>query len=195
MYRLSWYPLSPTRILLIINILVYAGTSIVSGSYLQISQEVLLSVGQANYLVLRGYVWQIFTSIFVHVNLIHLLGNMLFLMIFGIGAEVLYGRRQYLIIYFSSGLFGSLLSLLIGIDAVSAGASGAIFGLFGADTIYSERLDARAILITLIYSLYFLMLNIGVNVNVYAHAGGLLIGLLLGYRYAKKISKEKSYPM
>lgn len=181
---------SITRILLITNILIYVGTSIASNSYIQTSHEVLILVGQANYLVLQGYVWQMFTSIFVHVNLIHLLGNMLFLMIFGMGAEVLFGRRQYLIIYFSSGLFGSLLSLFTGLNTVSAGASGAIFGIFGAVTIYSERLDAQSILMALVYSLYFLMLNIGVNVNVYAHAGGLLVGLILGYRYTHELSEE-----
>ncbi|MEE9585984.1 MAG: rhomboid family intramembrane serine protease [Nitrososphaerales archaeon] len=166
------------------------GTSIASNSYIQTSHEVLILVGQANYLVLQGYVWQMFTSIFVHVNLIHLLGNMLFLMIFGMGAEALFGRRQYLIIYFSSGLFGSLLSLFMGLNTVSAGASGAIFGIFGAVTIYSERLDVQSILMALVYSLYFLMLNIGVNVNVYAHAGGLLVGLILGYRYTHELSEE-----
>ncbi len=181
---------SITRILLITNILIYVGTSIASNSYIQTSHEVLILVGQANYLVLQGYVWQMFTSIFVHVNLIHLLGNMLFLMIFGMGAEVLFGRRQYLIIYFSSGLFGSLLSLFMGLNTISAGASGAIFGIFGAVTIYSERLDAQSILMALVYSLYFLMLNIGVNVNVYAHAGGLLVGLILGYRYTHELSEE-----
>lgn len=182
--------LSLTRILLIINILIYVGTSIASNSYIRTSSEVLVYLGQANYLVLRGYFWQLFTSIFVHVNLIHLVGNMIFLMIFGMGAEVLYGPRQYLIIYFVSGLFGSLLSLFTGFHSVSAGASGAIFGLFGAVTIYSERLSVRSILVALVYSLYFLLLNVGANVNVYAHAGGLLIGLVLGYRYTKEISKE-----
>ncbi len=181
---------SLTKILIFINVLIYIGTSIVSGSYIQTSRAVLIYVGQVNYLVLNGYVWQMFTSMFVHVNLMHLLGNMLFLMIFGMGAEVLYGRRQYLAIYVASGLLGSLLSLLTGLNSVSAGASGAIFGLFGAVTIYSERLSIQSILIAMVYSLYFLMLNIGVNVNVYAHAGGLLGGLILGYRYSKNLSEE-----
>ncbi len=179
-----------TRILIIINILTYIGTSLASSSYVQTSHEVLILVGQANYLVLQGYFWQILTSIFVHANLIHLFGNMLFLMIFGMGAEVLYGHRQYLIIYFSSGLFGSILSLFTGLNSVSAGSSGAIFGLFGAATIYSDTLSTHSILMALVYSIYFLILNIGANVNVYAHAGGLLIGLLLGYKYTKRFSIE-----
>lgn len=180
---------SLTRTLIIVNVAAYIGTAVVGGSYIQISSWVLMLLGQSNRLVLHGYVWQLLTSMFVHVNLIHLLGNMFFLLLFGIGAEVLYGRRQYLIIYFTSGLLGSFLSLLTGLNSVSAGASGAIFGLFGAATIYSEKLDSRSIFMALIYSVYFLILNIGVNVNVYAHTGGLLAGLLLGYKYSKKLNR------
>lgn len=175
------------------NVLVYIGTSIASGNFVETSEYVLRIVGQANYFVLQGAVWQLFTSNFVHVNLAHLFGNMIFLWIFGMGAEMLFNSKQYLTIYLASGLFGSVLSLFIGIDSVSAGSSGAIFGLFGAVTIYSEGLDTRSIILAIFYSLYFLALNIGVNVNVYAHAGGLIIGLLLGYHYSRRTPKENRY--
>jgi len=166
------------------------GTSILSGNFVQTSEQVLTSLGQANRLVLQGHVWQLLTSIFVHVNLIHIFGNMIFLMIFGIGAEVLFNKRQYLIIYISSDIFGSLLSLLLGLNSVSAGASGAIFGLFGAVTIHSEYSRVQSILMALVYSSYFFILNIGINVNIFSHAGGLIIGLILGYRYAKGFLDE-----
>ena len=184
---------SPTRILLITNIFIYIVTSIVSSSYTQTSQEVMIILGQANYLVMQGHLWQLFTSIFVHANLVHLLGNMMFLMIFGLGAETLYGWRKYYIIYFASGIFGSLLSLLLGLNTISVGASGAIFGLFGAVTIYSRKMNLQSILVALMYAVYFFILNIGVNVNVFAHAGGLLVGLILGYRYSQKLSEEIHY--
>jgi rhomboid protease GluP len=190
MHRLVGDPVSPTRVLILTNILAYVCTSIVSGGYTQTSREVLISVGQSNQLVLNGYLWQLFTSIFVHVNLVHLMGNMIFLMIFGIGAEALFSRRRYLIVYITSGLFGSVLSLLTGANSISAGASGAIFGLFGAVTIYSENVNSQSILLALFFSLYFLVLNIGVNVNVYAHAGGLVVGLILGYHYSGLSSEE-----
>ena len=111
-------------------------------------------------------------------------------MIFGLGAETLYGWRNYYTIYFASGLFGSILSLLLGMNTISVGASGAIFGLFGAVTIYSGKMNLQSILVALIYAVYFFILNIGVNVNVFAHAGGLLVGLVLGYRYSQKLSDE-----
>jgi rhomboid protease GluP len=179
---------SITNIIILSNLLVYLLTSIAGNNYLETSLDVLKKVGQYNFQVYQGDVWQLITSIFVHVTPLHLMGNMLFLMIFGIGAEVLFTNRQYLTIYFASGIFGSILSLFMGIDSVSAGASGAIFGLFGAVTIYSERLNVETILIALVYSMYFLMLNMGVNVNVYSHAGGLFIGLILGYKYSQRQS-------
>jgi len=189
MYRLE-IEASPTRILLVTNILIYVITSIASNSYIQTSREVMLILGQANYLVLQGHLWQLFTSIFVHANLVHLFGNLIFLMIFGLGAETLYGWRNYYIIYFASGLFGSSLSLLLGLNTISVGASGAIFGLFGAVTIYSGKMSMQSILVALMYAVYFFILNIGVNVNVFAHAGGLIVGLILGYRYSQKLSGE-----
>jgi len=189
MYRLE-VEASPTRILLVANISIYIVTSIASGNYIQTSREVMLILGQANYLVLQGHLWQLFTSIFVHANLVHLFGNLIFLMIFGLGAETLYGWRKYCIIYFASGLFGSFLSLLLGLNTISVGASGAIFGLFGAVTIYSGKMSMQTVLVALMYALYFFILNIGVNVNVFSHAGGLLVGLILGYRYSQKLSDE-----
>jgi len=189
MYRLE-VEASPTRILLVANISIYIVTSIASGNYIQTSREVMLILGQANYLVLQGHLWQLFTSIFVHANLVHLFGNLIFLMIFGLGAETLYGWRKYYIIYFASGLFGSLLSLLLGLNTISVGASGAIFGLFGAVTIYSGKMSIQTILVALMYAIYFFILNIGVNVNVFSHAGGLFVGLILGYRYSQKLSEE-----
>ena len=192
MYRLE-IEASPTRILLVTNILIYVITSIASNSYIQTSREVMLILGQANYLVLQGHLWQLFTSIFVHANLVHLFGNLIFLMIFGLGAETLYGWRNYYIIYFASGLFGSSLSLLLGLNTISVGASGAIFGLFGAVTIYSGKMNMQTVLIALMYAVYFFILNIGVNINVFAHAGGLIVGLILGYRYSQKLSDENHY--
>jgi len=176
---------TPTNILAAANILVYAGSSIAGGNLLQTDPEILMALGRVNRLVAEGWIWQLFTSMFIHINLIHLLGNMIFLAIFGLGTEALYSGRQYYAIYFSSGLLGSILSIFTGLEAVSAGASGSIFGLFGAVMIYSGSVNRQSMLVTLTYSIYFLLLNIGANVNIYAHAGGLLAGLALGYRYTE----------
>jgi len=180
-----------TYMLVAVTIAFYIYTSIVGGSFISTSDEVLVFYGQANWLVLRGWYWQLFTAMFVHVNLVHLFGNMFFLIVFGLRAEELFGIMEYLTIYFSSGLAGNLLTLLFEPYTISAGASGAIFGLFGACTIFLRRTLGQSILGALLYSFFLLTLfSVSPNVNFLAHFGGLAVGLLAGYIFA--VRREKS---
>jgi len=173
---------SPTIMLVLANVIVYIYTSILSGNFLKTSMNVMSSLGQFNYYVLNyGYYWQLFTSMFVHANLAHLANNMIFLLIFGLRAEELFTEKEYLAIYFISGLFGNILTLLLGPHVVSVGASGAIFGVFGACIIYIYQ----SIIAVAFYSIILFMMSSGAGVNVFAHFGGLVIGLLLGHYFAK----------
>ena len=173
---------SPTIMLVLANIIVYIYTSILSGNFLKTSMNVMSSLGQFNYYVLNyGYYWQLFTSMFVHANLAHLANNMIFLLIFGLRAEELFTEKEYLAIYFVSGLFGNILTLLLGPRVISVGASGAIFGVFGACIIYIYQ----SIIAVAFYSIILFMMSAGAGVNLFAHFGGLVVGLLLGYYFAK----------
>jgi len=145
----------PTYLIVALNMAVYAYTSIVGGDFMETSYDVILQYGQVNYFVMNGLYWQLFTAMFIHVNIIHLLGNMLFLLIFGLRAEEMFSIQEYLLIYLLSGLAGNLLTLLFGpLAPPSAGASGAIFGLFGACTIYLRRTVGQSIIGALLYSLF-----------------------------------------
>jgi len=180
----------PTYIIIILNLIVYAYTSILGGNAMETSYEVLLLYGQVNYFVLYwGWYWQLFTAIFVHVNIMHLLGNMFFLLIFGLRAEEFFSIKEYLLIYLLSGLAGNMLTLLLPLTTVSAGASGAIFGLFGACTIYFRRAVGQSIVSALMFSFFLLIISAGLNVNILAHLGGLVVGLLIGYLLASTRSK------
>jgi len=170
-----------TYIIIALNIIVYAYTAMLSGDFIEIDHHVVRQYGQHNLFVLNGGYWQLFTAMFVHVNIVHLLGNMFFLLIFGLRAEELFAIQEYLLIYFSTGLAGNLLTLLFDPAMVSAGASGAIFGLFGACTIYIRRAIGQSIIGALLYSFFLLMMSSGQNVNNLAHLGGLVIGLIIGY--------------
>jgi rhomboid protease GluP len=64
---------------------------------------------------------------------------------------------------------------------LSAGASGAIFGLFGAVTIYARRILGQPVLGALMFAFMLLVLSAGIEVNILAHLGGLIVGLLFGY--------------
>jgi rhomboid protease GluP len=172
----------PTYIIIALNIIFYVCTSIIGGDFITTGDSAILLFGQVNYFVIfYGRYWQLFTSMFVHVSIIHLLGNMFFLLIFGLRAEELFSLKEYLLIYFLSGLTGNLLTLLFGLDMVSAGASGAIFGVFGACIIYIRRAIGQSIITALMYAFFLFMINIGPGVNFLAHLGGLAVGLLIGY--------------
>ena len=176
-----------TYIIIALNIAIYAYTSALGGDFIETNYDVIKQYGQVNFFVIyRGWYWQLFTSMFIHVNIIHLLGNMFFLLIFGFRAEEMFSIPEYLLIYFLSGLAGNLLTLLLGSNMISAGASGAIFGVFGACTIYIRRTIGQSIITALMYAFFLFMINIGPGVNVLAHLGGLVVGLLFGYVLATK---------
>jgi len=173
--------LKPTALLIVANIAVYAALSALGGNFLEIDFRLLAFFGQMNVSVLQGEYWQLLTALFVHANLLHLLGNMFFLLIFGLRAEELFSKGTYFLVYLCSGLVGNLLTLLSGPYLVSVGASGAIFGVFGASVIYIRRNIGQSVLGALIYSFYMFIMNMGANVNLLSHFGGLAAGLLMGY--------------
>lgn len=180
-----------TYVIIALNMIFYVYTALLSGDFVVINYYVIRDYGQYNLFVLNGWYWQLFTAMFVHVNIVHLLGNMFFLLIFGLRAEELFAFEEYFAIYFSSGLAGNLLTLLFGTVLfgpfmISAGASGAIFGVFGACTIYIKRAVGQSIMGALLFSFFWLMISSGGNVNNLAHFGGLVLGLLIGYALASR---------
>ena len=178
--------LTPTTFLVTVNVLVYIYTSVVGGNFIQTSSSVLIQLGQFNFNVLSGEYWQMLTSIFVHVDIVHLALNMLFLIIFGLRAEELFTTEEYFSIYMLSGLSGSLLTLfLMSPYTLSAGASGAIFGMYGAGIIYMRKTIGQSIVGALLYAFLLLMLSTDSGVNIVAHFGGLAAGLIIGYALAK----------
>lgn len=173
----------PTYILIALNIAFYICASVVGENFLNTNYKVILDFGQINNLVLyEAQYYRLLTSMFVHASLAHLAGNMLFLLIFGLRGEEMFSLPEYLLIYFLGGLTGNLLSLvLLPLDVPSVGASGAIFAMFGACTIYARRAVRQSIIGALIYAFFLLLLSSGLGVNNFAHIGGLVTGLLVGY--------------
>jgi rhomboid protease GluP len=178
--------LSPTVAIVVANVLVYVFTSIVGGNALETSTDVLFQIGQHNASVWNGAYWQLLTSIFVHADITHIGLNMLFLVIFGFRAEELFTTEEYFTVYMLSGLSGSLLTLfLMSNYTISVGASGAIFGMYGANIIYTRKTFGQSIIGALMYAFILLMLTTGEGVNIIAHFGGLATGLIIGYALAK----------
>ena len=132
--------------------------------------------------------YRIFTCLFLHFGITHLLNNMVLLGALGWNLELVLEKVRCVFIYFASGIIGNIVSLFYDLTleqpAVSAGASGAIFGLMGA-LLYVVianrgrlgRLSGRGMLVMVILSLYFGLTSTGVD-NL-AHIGGLVSGFLL----------------
>ena len=187
--------LKPTYILIVLNVAVYAYTSFAGGDFPNTSINMLLEYGQVNDLVINsGYYYQLFTSLFIHADITHIVGNMLFLLIFGLRGEEMFSIAEYLFIYFLGGLTGNVLSLLLlPSTTISVGASGAIFAMFGATIIYARRSYRQSIISALIYAFFLLFLSSGIGVNNFAHLGGLVAGLVIGYVLATRHKPEFSY--
>jgi len=184
----------PTYVLIAVTTAVYIYTSIAGGNWLNTSDSMILNYGQVNLYVFQGAYWQLFTSIFIHASIPHIVGNMLFLFIFGLRGEEMFSLPEYLGIYLIGGLVGNVLSLAFGPYFISVGASGAIFALFGACVIYDRRSVRQSILGALVYAFFLLLLSgLGAGVNDLAHIGGLGFGLLVGYWIASTRKPQHEY--
>jgi rhomboid protease GluP len=136
--------------------------------------------------VLDGEIYRLGSALFMHAGLNHLAGNLLMLYVLGMTLEHALGPARMVLVFAVSGLCGSLLSVL-GSEGPSVGASGAIFGLAGASWVYFHRLRERhgaldrRIGLTLGVIAAYQLLNglVSPAVDNWAHAGGLLGGLVL----------------
>lgn len=148
--------------------------------------------------IANGEYWRLVTPIFLHGGFMHLLFNMFSLFLFGPELERLAGKARFLTIYFLSGIVGCLASYVFeGSDYMHLGASGAIYGIFGAFAalVYYTRnvLPQLKQIILPILAIGIVMTFITPNINVTAHLGGLFTGFLLGFFYfnPKRISNWK----
>ena len=169
------YPLI-TYILIGINILVFIYS-------LFSNYDLLYRYGMYNPFVKEGEFYRLFTCIFLHIDVFHLLCNMYALYVLGPQLESFFGKWKYLFIYLISGLCGSLLSFTFNIDIISVGASGAIFGLLGAMLYfgYYYRTYLGNVVRSQIIPIIILNLGLGFmlnNVDNFGHIGGLIGGVL-----------------
>lgn len=179
-----------TPIIILTNLLVFILMCISGVNILLPDSESLITWG-ANFrpLTLEGQWWRLLTCCFIHVGILHLLLNMYALLYIGSLLEPLLGWSKFVIAYLLTGLAASVTSLWWHDLTVSAGASGAIFGLYGVflamlTTNLIEKSARRAMLSSiLIFVGYNLINGLKGNIDNAAHIGGLVSGLLVGYCY------------
>ena len=188
-----------TPILIDLNILVFivmvaSGVGIMSPSTLS-----LLKWG-ADFgpLTLTGEWWRAVTCNFIHIGAFHLLMNMYAFMYVGLLLEGLIGSRRMFMSYLLTGLCSAAFSLYMHGETISAGASGAIFGLYGIFLafLFFHRIakEQRKALLTsiLIFVGYNLVYGMKAGIDNAAHIGGLLNGFLLGIIYVCSYKFEKA---
>jgi len=184
-----------TYILITLSSTVYLFSALFSQSLSDMDMQVLVEMGAlfGPYTVLKGEWWRLLTAMFLHGGMTHLLMNMFSLYIVGRGAEMYFDTKSYLSIYFFSGLIGGLVSLYMHPVSVGVGASGAIFGIFGAlagfflahrDKIASHSkafMKNFGIIIAINLVIGFSIPSIDVS----AHIGGLVVGFIGGFVLSK----------
>lgn len=141
----------------------------------------------SNYAVVgAGQWWRLFTAQFLHIGVWHLVSNLVMIYYMGTLLEPMVGHLRFLIIYLLSGVGGNLLGLAFGSDkSISAGASTALFGLFGAVIALSLVHQHNPFIAFLArQSLVLALINLGIDIflpyiDIYGHLGGLIAGFLI----------------
>lgn len=176
-----------TFLLILINVLVFL-VSDLTGYSQDVMHMLDLGAAYTPLITEGGEVYRLFTSMFLHFGIAHLLNNMLVLFVLGSRLERAAGKIRFLVIYLLGGVAGNVISLLLELNrgdySVSAGASGAVFAVMGAmiyivvrNRGWLEDLSWRQIVVMALFSLYFGFASSGVD-NA-AHVGGLISGGIL----------------
>jgi len=155
--------------------------------------EFLTRWAKVNELIRNGEPYRLFTSMFLHLNLMHILFNGYALYVIGRDVEALFGHVRFALIYFLGGLSGSLASFVF-TDAPSVGASGAIFAIFGAEMVYfyqNRQLHGEMGRRHLNQLIFLMLLNLGLGffssatsgfrLDNAGHLGGLIGGIVLAW--------------
>ena len=189
-----------TYVLISLCIFVYLGMCYFQYIYLpkegipsQNGQNVTLLTFGAEWgpLVHQGQWWRLITAMFVHIGFAHLFLNLLTLYFIGPELEFYLGKIRYLLLYLLCGIGGNVVSLFFDGNAISAGCSTALFGLFGYYIVQAKRSSSpwmrelgRQYFVFIAMNIIFNLFDS--NVSLSGHLGGLLSGVLLGFLLSPK---------
>lgn len=184
-----------TIIIIAINVLVFGLLELNGGST---NPQTLLEFGAAQYslVVTQGQWYRIVTSMFLHIGVMHIFMNVMWLVLAGIRAEQSFGILKFLAIYFAGGIIGALAMVMLAPHplTIGAGASGAIFGLIGA--MMARMLITKRPIAT--FNVQSLGIMIGINLVIgfmipeisnTAHIGGMIAGAGVGALFS--VSKKR----
>ncbi|MFW6371293.1 MAG: rhomboid family intramembrane serine protease [Bacteroidota bacterium] len=191
-----------TPILGLVNILVFLAMIIGGVHFFNPGIDSLIAWG-ANFkaeTLENGY-WRIITNFFIHIGFIHLLVNVYAMLFVGMYLERIIGWAKTLVAYLVSGIAGSVLSLWWYDTVVSAGASGAIFGLFGVylalllSPVEHKKMNKKSLPGIILFLVYNLLYGMQEGIDNAAHIGGLFSGILIGMAFIPSLNKDNANPM
>lgn len=178
-----------TKVLIALNVAMFILGHVLGPAF--IARTDLLSRGFLVYDwqggVAHGEWYRLLTAAFLHQAVWHILANMWSLWVLGPPLEQVLGRLRFVGLYLLCALGGSAVSyLFLAPGAASLGASGAIFGLFGALLVVGRKLryDLRALVVVLVLNLVLPFTTLFGSIDWHAHLGGLATGVLLGFAFA-----------
>jgi len=184
-----------TYTLILINLLVYIYSSFFSMDIIDMNMKVLVKLGAlfGPITVLDGQWQDLGIAMFLHGGMTHLLMNMFSLFLIGRTVEQYFNVVSYISIYSFAGLIGGLVSLYMHPVSVGVGASGAIFGIFGALAgfflAHRSKIEAHTKAFMKDFGLILginLVLGFAIeSIDVSAHVGGLIVGIIGGYVISK----------
>ncbi len=191
--------LTVTYTIIGINVLVFMIMGLQGAGVFEANGLVHLRWG-SNYgtLTASGDWWRLFTAIFLHFGIIHLALNMYALFSIATYLEPMLGKLRYITVYLCCGILASLASLCWHTEPVnSAGASGAVFGMYGVflalltTNLIPKQIRRPLLLSIVIFVIYNIANGIKGGIDGAAHIGGLVSGIFIGYLFAFSIKKEK----
>ncbi len=188
-----------TYMIIAINLIAYAISILYTGDIIDIPARGLVDLGAifGPQVVLGGDWWRLVTAMFLHGGMTHILMNMFSLYIIGRPVEVNFSAMHYVSIYLITGILGGLTSIYFHPATVAIGASGAIFGIFGALAGYllafrKDLGDSAKGMMKDFAAIIGINVVIGLsipNIDMSAHAGGLISGIIGGFVVARYPSK------
>jgi len=188
-----------TPVLIDLNIILFILMVIISGVNVLLPDVESLILWGANLrpYTMQGEWWRLITNCFLHIGIIHLLMNMYALLYIGVILEPYLGKARFITAYLLTGIAASVCSLWWHDLTISAGASGAIFGMYGVflamlTTNLIEKTARKALLLSIgIFVLYNLANGMKEGIDNAAHIGGLVSGLLIGYGFYPSLRPKK----
>jgi len=176
-----------TAILLLLNIVVFVVMIFLGFNIISPTPKELLEIGgNRRFEIMNGEYWRLFTSIFIHGGLLHLVMNLYGLGLGAVLLEGILGKTQLILSFIVCGIISSLTSIYWHENTVSVGASGAIFGLYGlilAFTVFKIYPSHSRVITWMLLGLYAgvsLLFGFLGGIDNAAHFGGLISGFILG---------------